>query len=319
MNTLTFNALWDEAMQKFRDGEYAEVYDMLTREGERFPDERVNLIYLRACAAARQEDNGLALQLLEEARQESLWLSQWVMRESPSFQPLQGIPAFEEVREAFRVLEEAAQIGPVLLTAEPDGGCRAEQPCPVLVAMHGNGENGRTALEEWRSAVSEGWLLAVAQSSQVVAPNSYAWNDRERGLSELREHYASLREQQAIDAERVVVAGFSMGAETAIRAALEQTIPARGFIAIGPSGPTLAEAERWQPLIEAARGRGLRGYVLLGENDHSIPQEEIGALVEQLNAGGVPCELEVYPNLAHQFPPDFEAILARALTFVVDA
>ena len=316
---MTFGALWDEAMQKFRDGEYADVHDMLTREGERFPNERVNIIYLRACAAARQEENDLALQLLEEARQEGLWLSQWVMRESPSFQPLQGIPAFEELREAFRVLEEEAQIGPVLLTVEPDGGCRAEQPCPLLVAMHGNGENGRTALEEWRSTVSEGWLLAVAQSSQVVAPNSYAWNDRELGLSELREHYASLREQQAIDEGRVVVAGFSMGAETAIRAALEQTIPARAFIAIGPSGPTLAEVERWQPLIEPGRERGLRGYVLLGENDHSIPQEEIRELVEQLNAGGVPCELEVYPNLAHQFPPDFEAILTRALAFVVDA
>ena len=36
-----------------------------------------------------------------------------------------------------------------------------------------------------------------------------------------------------------------------------------------------------------------------------------------LKAHGIPCHLEVYPDLAHEYPPDFEVVLARALEYIL--
>jgi acetyl esterase/lipase len=135
-------------------------------------------------------------------------------------------------------------------------------------------------------------------------------------VREIQEHYDALCRQHAVDPDRVVVAGFSMGGELAIWLALSGTIEARGFIAVGPGGPYMNEPDRWVPLIEASQGRGLRGYLVVGELDVFCYEGTL-ALAELLKARGVPCQLEVHPNLGHDFPPEFQQSLARTLEFIL--
>ena len=149
--------------------------------------------------------------------------------------------------------------------------------------------------------------------------DAYVWNDQEIALREVAEHYATVTADHAVDPGRVLVAGFSMGGETALRAALLGTIPARGFILLGPGGPTIDTPDAWLPLIADAAERSLRGYVLRGEQDASIPQDAIRTLVDSLNAHGIPCALEVIPTIRHEYPLDFAPYLARALAFVEQA
>jgi predicted esterase len=94
-------------------------------------------------------------------------------------------------------------------------------------------------------------------------------------------------------------------------------VPAIGFLLLGPGGPSIndSEPEVWLPLIRE-RAQSLRGYVLLGEEDHSIPQAGIRRLVEILNEHGIPCELETIPELAHSYPRDPEPYVRRALEFI---
>ena len=105
--------------------------------------------------------------------------------------------------------------------------------------------------------MSKGWLLASAQSSRVPQ-NRYVWNNQERALAELKQHYQKLSSERELDEEKIVLVGFSMGGETALRAALLQTIPAKAFILLGPGGPTIDAPEEFLPLIEGAKGLGLR-------------------------------------------------------------
>ncbi|TEU17283.1 MAG: hypothetical protein E3J21_08890 [Anaerolineales bacterium] len=115
-----------------------------------------------------------------------------------------------------------------------------------------------------------------------------------------------------------MVAGFSRGGELAIWLALSGTIEVRGFIAVGPGGPYIREPDKWVPLIEASQGRGLRGYLVVGEQDVSCYEGTL-ALAELFKSRHFPCELEVHPNLGHDFPPEFQQSLARALEFVLQA
>ena len=71
----------------------------------------------------------------------------------------------------------------------------------------------------------------------------------------------------------------------------------------------------WNEAIEIASGSGKRGYIIFGENDHTIPQENIVQFSDLLNRADIPCELEIVPDAEHEFVRDYEESLKRALRF----
>jgi predicted esterase len=315
--TRTYEQLNKEAMEHYGKGEFDKVYDLLTAEEAHYPDHKADILYLRSCMAARAGDNALSIGLIQEARDNGIWYGETMMRQSPSWKPLQGIPEFEELVAEFKEEELAANTQPLLLISEPEGGCSSDKPCSVLLALHGNGANGRTAQLGWQPVVAQGWLLAAAQSSQAGMTDAYIWDNQEIALREIATHYGTLRDGHHIDPSKVVIGGFSMGGETALRASLLGTIPVRGFILLGPGGPTIDAAAEWLPLIESATGHNLRGYVFLGEQDDTVPHEEIHTIVSSLNDHGIPCKLEMVPGIAHDYPEDFAPRLERAMAFVL--
>ena len=110
------------------------------------------------------------------------------------------------------------------------------------------------SLHGWGPVAEQGWLLAAAQSSQAGMTDQYIWDDQNTALREIAQHYATLRDEHDIDPSRVVLGGFSMGGETALRAALLGTMPARGFILLGPGGPTIDTPDEWLPLMRTSTG-----------------------------------------------------------------
>ncbi|HEX8221400.1 MAG TPA: alpha/beta hydrolase [Chloroflexia bacterium] len=313
----TFDELNTEAMRLYQQGQYAETYDLLTSEGNRFtaPDESYMTLYLRSCMAARTGRPDHAIDLIRESFDRGEWYGEQLLRMSPSYAPLQGMPEFERLVEVGRAKQVEASAPREPLVLEPEGGCTSELACPTIVALHGNTERAQSALDGWRPIVAQGWLLAAGHSSQVAAYNRYVWDDQDVALRDVAAQFGKLRERYNIDPARLIVAGFSLGGATALHAALTSTIPAIGFILLGPGGGLMLEPESWRPLIAQAANKGLRGYMLLGEHDDGVA-EGTRATVEMLNEGGIPCELEVIPSTGHAYPADFGPIIARALAFV---
>ncbi|HET9494018.1 MAG TPA: dienelactone hydrolase family protein [Chloroflexia bacterium] len=320
MDTRTYEDFHAEVMALYNEQKYGEMYDLLTAEGERFTDraQEYEVLYLRSCMAARTGQTELALSLIRESLDRGLWHGEEVLRRSPSWQSLQGNPEFERLAEESIKMSAAAYVGPQMEVVEPEGGCLPMNPCPVVIALHGNGSNIQQTMRGWRPALDMGWALAALQSSQMSGPTTFIWDNQETALRELGEHYAALVSGHSVDPKRVVLAGFSMGGETALRAALTGTIPVKGFVLLGPGGPSIndSEPEVWAPLIEKAAGRGLRGYVMFGEADDTIPHDGIRRIVEMLNEGGIPTGLEVIPNTRHEYPPDFADYARRALEHI---
>jgi predicted esterase len=312
-----WNDLYEETMSRFRDGRYSEAYDLITREGERFPEQDVMNIYLRSCLAARLGQPDHALDLLDEALEKGYWYGEPVMRQSPSWEPLQGNPRFERAVEICKARQDEERTGQRIFYGEPEGESGPEG-YPLIIALHGNGDNAARAREGWGPATVEGWLIAALQSSQSMTSNAAVWDDQEIAQREVQEGYNAALESHTVNKEKVILAGFSMGGETALRAALVGTIPAIGFLLMGPGGPSIndSEPEVWLPLIRE-RAQSLRGYVLLGEQDDTIPQDGIRRLVEILNREGVPCEVETIPGVAHTYPGDSAPYVRRALDFIV--
>ena len=71
-----------------------------------------------------------------------------------------------------------------------------------------------------------------------------------------------------------------------------------------------------QEAFRQAGWSGLRGYVILGEEDESIRSNNIRQWVEMLNTGGIPTELEEVAHAGHDFAPEYESSLLRGLEFL---
>ncbi len=309
----TYADLFAQVMQHYHSQDFAGALELLTQEGPGFPEEGQMVYYLRSCMAARIDQPEQAIRIIQEALDNGFWYGERTMRDTPSWQSLQGLPAYESLVEIGQQRQAEAQTGPELFILEP----LREEPYPLLMTLHGNGDNGQASLTGWRSARESGWLVAAAQSSQMEGNNVYIWDDQSTALQEVETNFNELNTRYIINPKQVIIAGFSMGGETALRAILTGVIPATGFILLGPGGPTTDDPAAWLPLLKANKDKNLRGYIFFGEADQAIPHLAISTLVDLLNDNNIACKLETIPNLSHQYPPDFGPALERALNFVI--
>jgi len=318
MEARTFEELYIQLQQLYQKGDYAAALQLATQALEVYPEQRTSLDYWRMTMAARIEDTAQTLRVLQQALERGQWYSELLLRRSPSFKPLQGEAEFEKlVALNQEVAENDSQRAYPVFTLRPENRCRrGGSACPLLMGMHTNAGMVTSSLGFWKPAATAGWLVAAPQSSQGIWKDAYVWDDRETAESEIQKHYATLRQNYAIDPQRVLLAGHSMGGEVAIWMALRGAIGARGFLAIGPGGPYMDDLAKWEPLLKDQARRGLRGYILSGEADSSIPHENIHRLVEKLKAAGIPCQLETVPGEGHDYSPSFDAAILRALEYL---
>ncbi len=311
MSEETIQELMDVIEQGFASQNWAPTLELVVAAMPRFPEHSTLLNYYSACLAARLDRYDESLTFLQGILDSGSWLSENILRKSPSFVPLQGRADFEAL--AARSLDlharERAEGRESPLIGEPSG----PQPWPLLIALHGNSSNAAAFAEPWKTAQAAGWLTALPESSQAVWRDTYVWNDQQVGTADVLACYRALCEQYSIDSMHGIIAGHSMGGQLALRLALTESLPLCGFILLGPYFPELDE---WGALIAAAQGRPLRGVVFLGENDRALPQDHVRAVVDQLNAVGIVCRLEMLPGRGHEIPPDFAELLKPALDFV---
>jgi predicted esterase len=308
----SYDALFNTTMSLYRDGQYSAALDLLTSEGAQFPEHTSMIFYLRSCMASRAGLPEHALEILAEAVSRGFWYGAETMRQTPSWLNLQGDPEFERLAEICIARQTAAVADPKIFILSPD----SDVAHPLVFALHGNGDNGLHTLYGWNALLDMDWMLAAPQSAQAESSDAFVWNDQSIALRQLVKQYQDLHQEYLVDERRVVIAGFSMGGETALRLSLIGPLPIKGFILLGPGGPTIDDLEDWIPALKEAKGRKLRGYVLLGEKDDTVPHDQIHKLVEMLNKHNIPCKLEVIPDLRHDYPTDARPLLERALAFI---
>ncbi len=295
-------------------GALADAQALVDREGDAFPRQAARIRLWRMGLACRMNDIPQALQLFDMALARGGWLPESWLRAEPDLAPLRETPEFERMLRLSQQREAAAHFEsiPRLLTLRPETG--AVPPYPLLIALHGNFRSASASVEHWHAAAAAGWQVALPQSSQIFVPDSYIWDDLDRGVREVQEHYRALCDRADVDCGRVVLAGFSAGGRLAATVTLAGHLPVQGLIVVASS---LGEVEAFTATLAERKEAGLRVFLVAGELDPtSIASAE--TLRNLLEAHGIPVQLEVHPALTHDFPPDFDQTLRRALRFVAD-
>ena len=315
----SFDEISQKALKYFENEETLQAaYDVLTEAVPHFP-EQANILYnWRYCAAAMLGKTDLALEIIQESLDAGFWWREDYLRSDEDLKSLQDLPEFNRLVELSEGLRQEAQSKSKPIALPLPLSVDMVEPFPLLLALHGNTQNAANSVEFWESAVEQGWLTIMLQSSQVSGPEMFVWDDLELGASEIKAHYQQLSKEHQVDSGQVVISGFSKGGEMAIWMALKEIIPVAGFIAVNPGGPYIQEIDKWLPILKNCKTlTEQRGFFVVGEHDPSA--ENIKALHEMLVSHGMKCELVISPEIAHDFPEDFSQTLAQALKYVAQS
>lgn len=251
-----------------------------------------------------------AITFLQEAVGRGHWWSENTLMGDPDLNGLHEDARFQEIVATCRNRHAEAQRSakPELILLKPE----SDPPWPLLIALHGLGGSAGEFAEHWRSAAAEGWLVAVAQSSQIVSPGRFGWSDQSRALEEIRQHYEAVARDCKVDPGRVIIAGFSQGGSTAIRIGLNRLLPVKGVFGIACAPRRLDEVRR---AIASSASRDVRVYLVVGDKDHVF--DRAAEFCELLRSTGIAAQLEVRPGLGHEVPEDICRSIAAGLEFLV--
>lgn len=315
MTLSSYAELNQKMILHFQNKEYAQALDLVITEGENFPAQRPLIEYWKMCAAARLDKREQVYEIAEKNLSEGLWYGEVMWRQTPSFQSLQGDATFEKIVSASLAIQdkEIPLQKPVVIEQFPDAH---SENSPLLIALHGNQSTASDTLPFWQAAVSNGFVLAVPQSSQAIFKGAYVWDSVDASFEQIKSCYENLKKDIRFNQNKVFLAGHSMGGLIAIQMALTGELQVSGLILNGPALPFGNNQEEFDKFLPLARENRLRVYFIIGEKDVDIEQDAVKALAERMKSAGIVCELEIVPNMTHDYNPAYDAPFVRGLNFI---
>ncbi len=311
---LRYRALQRKSNELYSAEKYQETMNMDKCMVKEFPELKTATYYSMIATASKMKDYELSCKLLKEVLDEGGWYSELILRQSPSLNPLQGIPEFEDlVKQSVSRSKQASKSDNI--TVIPDN---SDPPYPLMLSLHGGGGFIEDEYESWKTIVDQGYLLGIPRSTNLFwsgIDNAY-WPEYESSVKEINNFMDEINSNRIIDSNRLFIGGFSQGGGVAVQMALTGDISVRGFVVVAPGGGMMDEPDKWQSLINDASNQELQGLIIRGTEDLAIPREKIHDLVKMLNNGGIPCQFLEVPGLGHWYPPDMADIVTSFIATI---
>ena len=161
-----------------------------------------------------------------------------------------------------------------------------EKPLPLLVVLHGRGSNAENSMN-WASQLGKEWLVVTIQAPHLMEIEKYQWypmefqgkkriydyNDMLESKDLVLNTIRHLQQENSINDQKIVVAGFSQGAYMAGLIALEEPSIVEGVAIL--SGGLVPEVEIGKKLGES--WRDLEVFISHGRQDAVLDFEEARA------------------------------------------
>jgi phospholipase/carboxylesterase len=176
---------------------------------------------------------------------------------------------------------------------------RADQPLPLVVALHGGSGHGRGFLWNWlRDARSSGCLLIAPTSGQ----DTWALMGPDTDTPNILGMVERVQAHWPVDSTRILLTGMSDGATFSWVCGLRDSTP---FTHLAPVAGT------FHPLLVegASVGRlaGLPVYLVHGSLDWMFPVEVARMACDTLTAAGADVTFREIADLSHTYPVEENA------------
>jgi dienelactone hydrolase len=275
-------------------GEYDLALPVARRLWDDFPDFRQFSYVMLAMAQLLAKDLDGALSTLEVADEEQLLLRIRRFQRPDFVDGLGDHPRFMRVMARAKERIASLNLQPGLLVAE------ATEPGAegLVVGFHGATSTPEALIYAWRPATTLGWTVAAVRSTQPASASTQCWDNPEIVRQDLGAALPDLP-----DHRRVVLAGFSQGAATALDVALGGLLEgARRIIGVAPGLPGRPDVRPTNPPLNV--------NLIVGADDPYAASALQAA--EAYRGAGHNVDVDVVSGLGHAYPDDFGARL-RAL------
>ena len=313
MDYENYRQLDTQVDQLYAEQKYDQAIALLDIARRQFPDSLDEILWYQALVFVVSGSNEKCLDVLEEMINNGFFNTlEWNL-----FDPLRDNARFQVLAEKHRQLREEAQKNAsmqyrVILPQDYS----AEKQYPLFIALHGNGNWLDYFQYNWKPDVmlAQGFIVLYVQSSQVMSSVGYNWTvNYETSRRDIKAAYDAVLSQYAVDPHNVLIGGFSGGGMASIEVAMANTLPVRGFITLCASRkPDHFSLQN----VRLAVQRGLRAFMMKGENEGAIADEQ--EMLAVFDAENFPYQFVVNPGIGHTFPADFDSKLLAAIKFVMD-
>jgi len=270
--------------------------------------------YNLACVLALQGRREDAFRWVREAAGHG-FSNDELFRNDADLQSLRGDARFQELlalvvenRKRLGVRFDPRLIGKPLIIAPPPD--EDEAPYPVVIALHGYGGTAEAFADVWRDIVTRRRvLLVLPRALEPARGGGFSWGTVDSAEMIVEEALAHAAQRYRVDAERVVLAGFSQGGFMAYNVGMRLADRLRGVVPVaGRYDPALASPP------DVPTGRMPRFVLIVGSEDYTLAANRKAAA--ELAAAGLHAKLEVIDGLGHALPPRPADVLSAALDFI---
>jgi poly(3-hydroxybutyrate) depolymerase len=185
-------------------------------------------------------------------------------------------------------------------------GIAPEQKIPLLVTLHGSGQNAETYVSAWKDLAGKERIAIVGPASN----DSIHWSSPEDGPLFLHDIIDEVAAKVPIDGRRVYLFGHSAGAVFALQmAALESEY----FAAVTAYAGSLEP--KYFSLFDYAT-RKIPYLIVIGTKDRIFPLDEVRATHDALKSRGFPVEYFEMSGQTHNYVLSAKEINGKAWEFL---
>ncbi len=182
---------------------------------------------------------------------------------------------------------------------------------PLLLVLHGENSTLEDMIPHFQLDKYRGdYLLGFLQSTER-SMFGFTWqNGTEKDWQEIEYCYRHIIDEYSVDADRVIIGGFSAGGTMAIDIMLNEVIPVLGFVAGCPGKPTDLNAAALQRAAKA----GKKGVIIAGEKDYCLNEQR--EMAHAFQNAGFKYLYTVIPGIGHRPPDNLPRLLDKAVEFI---
>ena len=292
-------------------GRYQEAIDILESINAKFPDYQYDL---------ERELVYLYKQTGQFEKCPDVWKAghkrgcyYFINLRSPRFEDFADLKGIREIElRDLELREQDNQNSQTIYKIQVPENYSPEIKYPLLIVLHGGGNSIERAQANWESPLlAKSYITAYVQSYLHFEMDTYGWPVGDARVDDdLLNIYDEIVTQFSIDQSHVIIGGISNGGSCSLHLALNNILPITGFIGVCPGQP----GDFSEEMAQAAAGRGLRGYILCGQNDPLLERQQ--NLSKSLKNAGLKHEFVIIEGLGHNYPRNFAERLDTALQYL---
>ena len=258
-----------------------------------------NFLY---CLAATSGKQGEALDWMEEAIVEK---GLWYRPEVYEDEDLDSIREDDRFKEYTSI--SLARYLEARKTVETEFTWREVKGNKLIIVLHGNQQNNTISKSRWSDIDDSDTQVEYLQSHEIDSYQLYRWEDDGDGPSQLKQAI------QSMDWDKYsskVLAGFSAGCNTILRAIVEENVTCDKIILQSPWIPCI-ESEL-DELVSTLLKKQIEILMICGLNDE-VSLSQCLEFDKRAKATGLNCKTVLIDGLGHEYPDHFRDIVSDFL------